>query len=160
METVDIFRGIDGFEDALGIHLRRERELDEDAVDVVAPIQFFDEGDEIGSLHARRRRKLKTFQTELRARRDFALHVDVRCRIIASQNGGQARLDAVRDERGDLVFEFGVNLVANDVAVENAGGQRVPLADVTFCVAVSHLIMAARARSNGRGNCVVEYSLF
>src|SRR6266700_5638729 len=35
METVHVFGGIDGFQDALGINLRGKRELHEDAVNVV-----------------------------------------------------------------------------------------------------------------------------
>src|SRR5277367_5870042 len=33
VKAVDVLRGIDGFEDELGVHLLGERELDEDTVD-------------------------------------------------------------------------------------------------------------------------------
>src|ERR1700731_1519675 len=48
MKTVHVFGGIDGFEDALGIHLRGKRKLDENAVDVVVAIQVFDDGEQVG----------------------------------------------------------------------------------------------------------------
>jgi len=43
METVHVFGGIDGFQNALGIDLRRKRKLDENAVHVVVAIQVFDD---------------------------------------------------------------------------------------------------------------------
>jgi len=38
MEAVHVFGGIDGFQDALGINLRGERELNQNAVNVVVAI--------------------------------------------------------------------------------------------------------------------------
>src|SRR5271168_723062 len=43
MKAVDVLRRVDRFEDSLCVHLRGERELDEDAVDVVAMIQIFND---------------------------------------------------------------------------------------------------------------------
>ena len=40
MKAVDIFGGIDGFEDAFGVHLFGQRELDEDAVDAIVGVEF------------------------------------------------------------------------------------------------------------------------
>src|SRR5260370_13994637 len=43
MEPVDIFCGINGLKDALGVNLRRQRKLDEDAVNLVIAIQVLDQ---------------------------------------------------------------------------------------------------------------------
>jgi hypothetical protein len=42
MEPVDVFGGIDGFKDALGVYVFREWELDEDAVDAIVAIKLVD----------------------------------------------------------------------------------------------------------------------
>jgi hypothetical protein len=39
METINIFSGIDGFENPLRIRVRRQRKLDEYAVDVIVVVQ-------------------------------------------------------------------------------------------------------------------------
>ena len=43
VKAVHIFGGIDGFEDALGVDLRGQRKLNEDAVDGVVFVQAVDE---------------------------------------------------------------------------------------------------------------------
>ena len=47
MKAVDVLGGIDGFENFLGVDLRRKRELHENAVDVVAGVEFADDGEQL-----------------------------------------------------------------------------------------------------------------
>ena len=47
MKAVDIFLGRDGIEQRLGVDLRGQRQLDEDAVDVVAGVELGDEGEHV-----------------------------------------------------------------------------------------------------------------
>src|SRR5271156_6841993 len=44
MKAVDIFRWIDGHQYSFRVHVRRQRQLNQDAVDVVAAVQVFDQG--------------------------------------------------------------------------------------------------------------------
>jgi hypothetical protein len=50
----------------------------------------------------------------------------VRGGIIANEYGRQARPDAGCAQLGNFALEFGVDLLANFVAVEYAGGHRKP----------------------------------
>ncbi len=43
MKAVHIFGGIDRHQNLLRIHLRRQRKLHQDSVDIVAPVQLFDQ---------------------------------------------------------------------------------------------------------------------
>ena len=49
MKAVHIFRGIHGVENSLRVHLRRQRHLHQDAVHVVAAIQFADDAEQFRS---------------------------------------------------------------------------------------------------------------
>ena len=122
MEAVHVFEGIDGFEDALGVHLRRKRELDEDAVDVVVAVQVFDNGEEIERVYRGGRREKGAGQAELFAGGDFAFHVELRRGVFANEDGGETGADARGCEQADFVFQFGEDLVADFGAVEDACG--------------------------------------
>ena len=102
MKPVHIFCRVHGFEYALAIHLRRQRQLHENAVDVVAAIQFVD-----GSQHFRGgdgsgRREAPAAQSQLLAGRDLALDVDLRCGIFADEHRRQAGTNARGAQFGDL----------------------------------------------------------
>jgi len=73
MEAVHVFGGIDGFEDALGVDLRGEGKLDENAVDVVVAIEVFDDGEEIESGHGRWRPEEGRWRGRVARRRRFLL---------------------------------------------------------------------------------------
>src|SRR5260370_6269427 len=75
MEAVHVFGGINGFEDALGVHLRRKRKLNQDAVDVVVAIQIFDNGEQIKGGHGGRWRDESAGETDLLAGGEFAFDV-------------------------------------------------------------------------------------
>ena len=122
METVDVFRGIDCFEDTLGVDLGRKRELHENAVHLVVAVQAFDERKQLKSGHRGRRRDELARQTEFFASRDFALYVELRSGILADENRSKARPHAGRREKPDFVFQFGDDLPAYLVAVEDSCG--------------------------------------
>src|SRR5216683_3216697 len=87
METVHVFGGINGFQNALGIDLRGKRKLDEDAVDVVVAIQVFDDGEQIEGGHGGWRREERAGEAELFAGGNLALDVELRGGILADENG-------------------------------------------------------------------------
>src|SRR6266851_5722224 len=86
METVHVFGGINGFQNALGIDLRGKRKLDEDAVDVVVAIQVFDDGEQIESGHGGWRREERAGEAELFAGGNFALDVELRGGIFSYED--------------------------------------------------------------------------
>src|ERR1700682_2925894 len=47
MKSIDVFGRIDGFEDALGVDLGRERELNKDAVNIIVAVQIIDHGEHV-----------------------------------------------------------------------------------------------------------------
>ncbi len=83
MESIDIFRGVHGFQDFLGVHVRRQRKLNEDAVHVISAIQIIDDGKKLGGCDGRGRRDLKAGEAQFFAGRDLALYVNFRSGIIA-----------------------------------------------------------------------------
>src|ERR1700716_3660056 len=90
MKAVHVFCGIDGFKDALGVYLRRERKLDEDAVDIVVAIQVFDNSEHLEGSYRGRWRDQSAGETDLFAGGNFAFHVELRGGIFADEDGGEA----------------------------------------------------------------------
>jgi len=133
MKAVDVLGGVDCFEDFLCVHLRWQRELDEDAIDVVAMIQALDDGEEFRRGNAGGRSEMDTGEAQLFTRCDFAFYVDSRGGIFAYEDRGESRANSCGGERGDLVREFGVDFFADRVTVEDARGQKGSLG----CVAPS-----------------------
>jgi hypothetical protein len=104
MEAVYVFCGIDGFEDTLGVHLRRQRKLDEDAIDVVVAIQVSHNGEKFFGRGRCRRREKAAREAKLFARRDFAFYVELRGRVFAHKNRCEAGLDARSSKQPYLVL--------------------------------------------------------
>ena len=88
MEAVDIFGGIDCFENSLGVNLCGKRELDEDAVDFVATIQIFDYGEKFGGADGGGRGDVETGEAEFLGGGDFAGDVDFGGGIFTDEDGG------------------------------------------------------------------------
>ena len=88
MEAVDIFGGVDRFEDFLCVNLCGERELDEDAVDVVAAIQIFDDGEQFAGADCGGRGDVEAGEAEFFAGGDFAGDVDFGGGIFTDEDGG------------------------------------------------------------------------
>src|ERR1700723_2340844 len=123
MEAVDVFRRIDCFEDFLSVNLRGKRQLDENAVDIVAGIQIFDGGEKFAGADGGVRGDVETGEAEFFGGGDFAGEVDFGGGFFTDEDGGQAGTDAGGGERGDFARELRVDLIADGVAVEDASGQ-------------------------------------
>ena len=76
VEAVDVFVGRDGFEEEFGVDVCGQGELDEDAVDFVAGIEFGDEGKELLGGDAFGRREHLGVESEFATGFDLAAHVD------------------------------------------------------------------------------------
>src|SRR4029077_6257240 len=75
MKAVNVLRGIDSLENALGVDLGREGKLDENAIDGVIVVQVLDEAQHLFGGDGGRMRANPTGQAELLARGDFGFHV-------------------------------------------------------------------------------------
>src|ERR1700730_5306691 len=122
MEAVNVFRGVDGFEDAFRIDLGGKRKLDEDAIDVVVSIQVTYELQHVVGGNSSGRGVQPTGHAELFAGGDFTFDVDLRCGIFADEDGSEAGANSLRAEFGKIGFQFGEDFVADFQAVENACG--------------------------------------
>ena len=90
MEAVNIFRGIDRQQDFLRIHLRRQGQLHQDAVNLAAAVQIFDEREQFGGGRAFGRSVLLAVDSNFFASFHFAAHVDFRRRVVPDQDDGKA----------------------------------------------------------------------
>ena len=94
MKAIDVFRRIERAHDRGFIDLWRRRRLHEDAVNRGIAIQFVNAREQFILCRRRRQFEFHGMQAELAAHFIFRAHVSARCRIIAHQNHGQARLHA------------------------------------------------------------------
>src|SRR6202043_1493368 len=78
MKAVDVFCGIDGFENALGVDVGREGKLNENSVHGVVIVQIMDETQHLVGGDGGGRRVHPTGKAELLARGDFGFDVELR----------------------------------------------------------------------------------
>jgi hypothetical protein len=124
MKAVNVFCGINSFEDALGVDLLRKGELDEYAVDIIVAVEVVDDAKHVERGGFGGRSDQSARQAELFAGGDFAFDVEMRSGIIAGENGGEARANAGGREHADFIAELFEDLITNFVAVENACGHQ------------------------------------
>ena len=120
MKSVHVLRRVHGFEHALGVHLRGERKLHEDSVHIVARVEFRNQREHFLGRNRRGRRVQPASKAQLLARRDFAAHVNLRRGVFSHQHRSQAGTNSGRAQSSNFLLEFGVNLIPNRVAVEDA----------------------------------------
>jgi hypothetical protein len=124
MESIDIFRGIHGFQDFLGVNVRRQWKLNENAVHIISAIQVIDNCKKLGSRNGRWRRDLNAGEAQFFAGCDFALYVNFRSGIIADQYSGQPGTNPCGSKRRNLGAEFRVDLVADSTPAKDARRQK------------------------------------
>ncbi len=101
MKPVDIFVRPQGSQNPVLVHLRRQRRLDQNAVDLGPLVQAFDDSEQFAGGDAIRARDLFAIDPQLAAGLDFEANIDLRTRIVADQDHGQAR----RPMRGGELFD-------------------------------------------------------
>ena len=121
MKAVDILRRIHRHQHFFGIDLRGQRQLDQDSVDVVAPIEMVDEGQQLGSRGGFRRSVLLAEDTHFFTALHFAANVNLRRGIVPHQHNSQARTHARLGERFGLGRDLRSNFTCYLVAVQNRG---------------------------------------
>src|SRR5438445_1091493 len=117
MKAVHILLRVDSLQNAARIHLARQRQLHEYAVNVLTAIQVADQLQQFRGGNAFRRRKKPAAETELFASRDFALDIDLGGGIMADENGGAPRTDSGSSQFRNLRLQFRIDLIADGVAV-------------------------------------------
>jgi hypothetical protein len=122
MEAIHIFFRRDFEQHALGIDLLGERKLDEDAVNVVARVEFVDERDHLRGGDRLWRRDLLAVDAELLAGLDLVAHVDLGGGVVAHEHGGEAGTEALRGEGAHLGADFIFDLRGDLGAVEKGRG--------------------------------------
>ena len=125
MEAVHVFGGIDGFEDALGVHLGRKGKLNQNAVDVVVTIQILDNSQQIEGGHIDWRRDESAGEADLFAGSDFTFDVELRSGVLADKDGGETGTNARGGEEANFIFQLGEDLVANFGAIQDSCGHAV-----------------------------------
>ncbi len=89
MKAVDVLARIDAIYHGVRVEVRRQRQLDQDAVNLRIAIQLLDQGNQF--CLCRRRRQIVVARTKADMRTSAALvaHVDGRCRLVADQDNGK-----------------------------------------------------------------------
>ena len=118
MKAVHVLSGIDGFENALGVDLRREGKLDENAVNGVIVVQVTNEAQHLVGGDGGERRVHPTGEAELLAGGDLGFDVQLRGGIFAGEDRSQAGTNAFAVEAGNFAFQFREDFVANFRSVE------------------------------------------
>jgi len=130
MEPVDVFPGINAFDDRSLVDLRRQRQLDEDAMHTGVGVEAIDDLDQLNLRHVGGKAQHVAIDAGGPARPFLVADVDLAGRDVADQNGRQARGHSVfgheaRDVRGN----FAPNLICKGFSVENPSGHgRTPSA--------------------------------
>ncbi len=104
VEAVDVFRRIDRFQDALGVHLWGKRELNQNAVNIIVAVQIFDHGEHVEGGYRGRRREKRAGEADLFASRDFTFDVELRGGIVANEDGRETGANARGREQANFVF--------------------------------------------------------
>ena len=90
MEAVDVLFGLDRLDHLLGVDLRRQRQLHEDAVDLRIGIELADDVQELGLARRRRQRMVEGAHPRLEGVADLVADVDLARRVVADENDGEA----------------------------------------------------------------------
>src|SRR4029077_12044149 len=117
MEAIDVLGGIDGVDDGLRVDMRRQRELDEDAVNGDIGIEPADQRQQLRL--ARRRGEVvgKGGETGGSGLALLVADIDLACRIVADENDGKPRRDPGARHLGDLDGKAGPQALGGSLAV-------------------------------------------
>ena len=122
MKTVDIFVRRNRFENFFRANMRRQRQLDQNAVNVFVFVELVHEREQFSFRNRRRQQMLERFDADFLARFFFVAHVNVRRRIVAHQYHRQARRHAPAPlQTFDFFFDLFLNFLGDGFAVDNRG---------------------------------------
>ena len=105
----------------LGVHLGRQRQLHQDAVDLIAPVQVLDQRQELLGGDVVGRRVLLTVDAKLLAAFHLVANVNFRRGMVARQHDRQTGAKSDRCQLLHLFADFALDLRRDSGAVENDG---------------------------------------
>ena len=121
MESVDVFVRRDRQQHAARIHLRRQRQLHQDAVDIGPLVQAVDEREQLFGGDGGGRRKGLARDAQFGAGLHLVAHVDLGSGIVADQHDGQSRRARGRGQRCHARPQIAQDLVADAVSIKDCG---------------------------------------
>ncbi len=124
-EPVHVLVGIDPVGDHGAVQVVGHRELAEDPADRVVGVQGVDQLQRLGLRHRRRQRMVKALDPKLAGGAPLRGDVDLRGGIVADQDGGETRRDAVLGrELGDLAGHLLAQRGRHRLAVDDPRGHQ------------------------------------
>ena len=122
VEAVDIFRWIDGHQYFLRVHLRGQRQLHQDAVNLVAAVEIFDQSEQFGGGCGLRGSVLLAVDVKFFAGSDFAAHVNLRRWVVAGEDDSEAGAHSGGSHGLHFRSHFAADVGRGLRAVEDSGG--------------------------------------
>ncbi len=120
MKAVYVLRGENGIEQGLRVDLLWERQLNENAVDVIAIVEARNEVEHFFSGNGVGRRDEFAEKAKVGARLHLAANVNLRCRHVANKDGRQSRPNALCGKLQDLLRHFLLDCRGNRGPIENS----------------------------------------
>ena len=118
VEAVHVLFRANSAKQAFGVDVRRKRQLDQDAVDLVPLVQVVDDPQKLVGRHRLGRSNLFTQHAELAAGLHLAAHVNFGRSHMADKNDRKPRNDALAMQIHDLFGDPGLDLGGNGHAVQ------------------------------------------
>ena len=119
MKPVDVLGRVDGVDHRGGVDLRRQRQLDQDAMNGWVAIQPFDQGQQIVLTGFDVQPVFETAHPDLQGLAGLVAHIDFAGRIVADQDHGQAGLQTLERQLCHLVGDFGPKPGRKGLAVDD-----------------------------------------
>ena len=129
METIHVLGWIDGRDDFVRIDLLWQRQLHQDAVDLLVSIERRDQIDQLDFTGDGGQLVVESLHAGFRHRLGFIADVDFACRVFADQNNGEARHDtAIATQAMDGIRHLATQVRRDCLAVDNTCGHDPPVA--------------------------------
>jgi hypothetical protein len=119
MKSIHILGRVDGVEQSLGVDLGGKRQLNENAVDVVAVVEGVHQVQHVFGGDGIRRRDQVAEEAEIGAGLHLAADIDLRSRHIANQHGCQAWANALCGEPAHILGDFILDCRGDCGSVQN-----------------------------------------
>ena len=121
MESIDVLGRVDGHQYCFRVDLGGQGQLHEDPIDIVAPVEFFDQSEQFRSRGRLRRRELFAVDAHFFTGFDFAPHIDLGCGMVAHQDDREAGTHPRRGHGFHFRRNFSANILRDFASVENRG---------------------------------------
>src|SRR5579872_5336819 len=121
MEAVHVFGGIDGEENFLGVHVRGQRQLNQNSVNIVADVESVNQFEQLGGGSGVRRRVLLAVNGNFFAGLHFAAHINFGGGIVTDEYNGESGTVTGSAERLYFGGDFRANFRGDFGSIKNGG---------------------------------------